>query len=327
MLTFEESKLFYSVIDENEEYRLIADKLESYLEHKEYARLNPDQLDNIWNRIDIVERDSIKEKFNYAKPKTGLFAYTNFLKVAVALIILMGTGLLTYNLLNHPNDQQLETVIATNKKTFRMLDDGTKIWLNKNSTFSYNKTFGKDKREITLTGEAYFDVARNTAIPLFIHAGDIDIEVKGTAFNVNAYKDSPIIQVALVRGLIQITDRSDLKRKVLLHPSEKLTLTTSKNNEQHKFFISAMRSETLFNDTKWKADTLSFNKERLKDLVVRMEKKFDLKIEIRSEKLKETRFSGTFINENIQQALEALKLSYPLSYTISNRLVVIKEDK
>ncbi|RYH21996.1 hypothetical protein EON65_19830 [archaeon] len=145
----------------------------------------------------------------------------------------MGTGFLTYKLLNHPADQQLETVITTNKKAFRMLDDGTKIWLNKNSTFSYNKAFGKDKREITLTGEAYFDVARNTAIPLFIHAGDIDIEVKGTAFNVNAYKDSRIIQVALVRGLIQITDRSDLKRKVLLHPSEKLTLTTSKNNEQH----------------------------------------------------------------------------------------------
>ena len=56
-----------------------------------------------------------------------------------------------------------------------------------------------------------------------------------------------------------------------------------------------------------------------------MEKKYDMKIEVQSEQLREKRFSGTFTNETIQQALEALKLSYPLTYTISNRLVVIKD--
>lgn len=72
-------------------------------------------------------------------------------------------------------------------------------------------------------------------------------------------------------------------------------------------------------------DTLIFRKEKLKDLAIRMEKKYQLKIEIQSEQLKEKRFSGTFSTETIQQALEALKLSYPLTYTISNGLVTIKD--
>ncbi|MEJ7779016.1 MAG: DUF4974 domain-containing protein [Daejeonella sp.] len=131
----------------------------------------------------------------------------------------------------------------------------------------------------------------------------------------------------VLRGLIQVSDRLDSKRKVLLHPNEKLIFNNSQNIGQNKFLVRSMKSGALLNDTKWIADTLIFNKEKLRDLTVRMEIKYDLKIEIYSEKLKDKRFSGTFTNENIQQALEALKLSYPLTYTINNRLVVIKDQQ
>lgn len=326
-LALEEIQSLDSITSQNEEYRLLAVKLENYFEQKEEIKPNTKQLDQIWKMIEISEAENVETKLSDLQPKPISFSFKNLLKVAAVIVVLMGTSFLSYKLFNSSVFDNFETLTTTNDKTFKLLDDGTKIWLNKNSKLSYNAAFGQRKREIILTGEAYFDVAKNQAIPLFIQAGNIDIEVKGTAFNVNAYQGKDDIEVALVRGLIQVTDRLDSKRTVLLHPNEKFTLNSANHNKEHHFFVRAIEKEALLNDTKWIADTLTFNKEKLVTLAVRLEKKYDLKITIESEKLKEKRFSGTFINENIQQALEALKLSYPLTYTINNRLVVIKDEK
>lgn len=320
----EESVLLKSMIRDNEEYKKISIELELYFKEKKDYQTNITQLNHLWEMIKVDQNESFNGKFDYSENRENTFLYTSWLKIAAIFVVLIGTGIMGYRLLTNAA-QNSDMVTTTSVKTFKMLDDGTKIWLNKNSKLSYNSEFGQQKREITLEGEAYFDVAKNAAIPLFIHAGNIDIEVKGTAFNVNAYSSGGDIEVALVRGLIEVRDRLNSKRKVLLHPNEKLTFNNSKNIDQDNFLVRSVESAALWNDTRWIADTLIFNKEKLKDLAVRMEKKFDLKIEVQSEKLKEKRFSGTFVNENVQQALEALKLSYPLTYTIHNRLVIIKD--
>lgn len=321
-LDLEEIELLNQAIIENEAYKLIANQLGNYLQEKGDIKSNPSQLAAIWERIEIQEQANVGLNFNYFEPKRNA-VFIKIIRVAAVLVVLMGIGILGYKLWFNP--EHFDTIVTSNEKTFKLLDDGTKIWLNKNSKLSYNTTFGKKKREIILTGEAYFDVAKNKAIPLYIQAGNVEIAVKGTAFNVNAYQGKNDIKVALVRGLIQVTDRLDRKRTVLLHPNEKFTL--NHNQKQVSFLASPIALAALLKETSWRADTLTFNKEKLVDLAIQMEKKFDVKIVIESEKLKEKRFSGTFVNENIQQALEALKLSYPLTYTINNRLVVIKDGK
>lgn len=324
-ITEEDNVRLDRMIDGNEEYRLLAVKLDRHFKETTDFKPNTAQLNHVLETIKTDGDENFNGKFDYSKPKRNLFLHTNLLKMAAMFVVLVGTSILGYHLLSNNKGQNFDTLTTTKGKTFRMLDDGTKIWLNKNSTMSYNKAFGQHKREIILEGEAYFDVVKNTAIPLVIQVGNIDIEVKGTAFNVNAHKDVQQIEVALVRGLIQVSDRLDSKRKVLLHPNEKLIFNTSENSKQNEFLVKSMELEALLNDTKWIADTLLFKKEKLIDLVVRMEKKYDLKITVQSEQLKEKRFSGAFTNETINQALEALKLSYPLTYTINNRLVVIKD--
>jgi transmembrane sensor len=320
------SEILDQAIANNEEYRLLAAKLGRYFKDKKTLQPKLDQLNHTWQMIAAAEKEYFTGNFDYSAPKKSRIFSSTLFKVAAVLVLLIGAGVLGYNLLNRNADLDFNSVIATNQKTFKMLDDGTKIWLNKKSSISFNKTFGKHKREIFLDGEAYFDVVKNKAVPLFIHAKNIDIEVKGTAFNVKAYKENPQIQVALIRGLIQVTDRLDSKHKVLLKPNEKLIFSNSPSNgSQNNFQIMPLKLSILLKETNWTSDTLVFHKEKLKDLAVRMEKKYDLKIEVQSEQLREKRFSGTFTNETIQQALAALKLSYPLTYTISNRLVVIKD--
>jgi transmembrane sensor len=310
-------------IQNNEDYRLLANEFERYFNHQKITEPKTVQLKRTWEMISVAENEGFKEKFDYSSSQKITFLHSPILKVAAMLILFLGAGLLGYHLLNKNN---LITIAATDQKSFRVLNDGTKIWLNKKSTLSYNEAFGENRREIFLEGEAYFDVTKNKAVPLIIHARNVDIEVKGTVFNVNAYKENDKIQVALVRGLIQVTDKLDSRHKVLLRPNEKLlVLATQTGIDQDDFVVLSMNPKVLLHDTKWIADTLTFRKEKLKDLAVRMEKKYDLKIDIQSEQLREKRFSGTFTNETIHQALEALKLSYPLTYTISSRLVVIKD--
>lgn len=319
-----ESEALAKAIESNEEYRLLTAELSQYFYQHQTIEPQLAKLEQTWQTIAIAEQEGFNPKFDYlAAPKTGTI-YMALLKVAAVLVLFIGAGLLGDYLLNHYPSEDFNVVASTNEKTFKLLDDGTKIWLNKKSTIRYNPAFGKEQREIFLEGEAYFDVAKNKEIPLFIHAGNIDIEVKGTAFNVNAYKENKAIQVALVRGSIEVSDRLNQDHKVLLKPNEKLIFSMLNTKDEH-FAVSPIAADLLFKETKWTSDTLTFNKEKLKDLALRMEKKYDLKIEVRSEQLKEKRFSGTFTNETIEQALAALKLSYPLTYTINNRLVVIKD--
>ncbi|SFH40050.1 FecR family protein [Pedobacter insulae] len=317
--------LLEQAIENNEEFKRLASEFEHYFKQHTVGSSNLEQLNHIWEMILIAEEEGFKEKFNYSLPRKAIFAGLPMLKIAAMLVIFIGASLLGYQFLYRNADPGLVKIVATNQKLFKMLDDGTKIWLNKRSVISYNEDYGKHKREIFLEGEAYFDVTTNKKVPLIIHASKIDIEVKGTAFNVKAYKENKEIQVALVRGLIQVTDKLDSNHKILLKPNEKLIFSATENKAQNNFMVLAMASQVLLGDTKWVADTLVFRKEKLKDLVLRMEKKYDLNIEIQSEQLKEKRFSGTFTNETIHQALAALKLSYPLTYTINKRLVVIKD--
>jgi transmembrane sensor len=320
-----ENEILDRALKSNEEYKSLAAEISNYFHHRKTEGPQADRLKNVWEIIAKTEHEDLQGRFNYSAPKTTTFSYASVFKIAAVLCVLISVSIVGYQLLNRNSKQAFDNLTTTNNKSFKVLDDGTKIWLNKKSSISFNKAFGKDKREIFLKGEAYFDVVKNAAIPLFIHAGNIDIEVKGTAFNVNAYNEDQEIQVALIRGSIQVTNRLNKHNKVLLKPNEKLIYANYHLEKDNGFLVIPMGSKLVSGVAKWTSDTLVFQKERLKDLVKRMEKKYSVKIEIQSDKLEEKRFSGTFTDETIQQALEALKLSYPLVYTINDRLIIIRD--
>lgn len=323
-ISIEENELLTIAVNSNDEYKQIADKLTKYFKQHKTKNSKTDKLRSTWTMIARAEAEDFQGTFNYTTTKNR-FNAANFIKIAAVLILLLASTLIVYKS-QRGNDQEIQSIITNNNKSFKLLEDGTKIWLNKNSVLSYNASFGKSKREISLQGEAYFDVVKNSTIPLFIHVGNINIEVKGTAFNVNAYSEKPNIQIALIRGLIQVSHITDPKNKVLLKPNQKIIIPSALvHGEIGKFSIQPINTLALLNETRWTSDTLIFRKEKLKDLAIQLEKKYELKIEIRSAQLKERRFSGVFTTETIQQVLDALKLSYPLTYTISNKWVIIKD--
>lgn len=326
-ISLKEEEELARAIGNDENFKQIAVRLTAYFENRKDNHSGVDtseKLKSTWETIAMAEQQSFVPEYDHTEPAVATFSATYFLKIAAVFLVVLGLVLTTYNLLNNSSALKFDMVSTAGDKRYKTLDDGTEVWLNRGSSIRFNQRFGKEKREIFLEGEAFFDVAKNEGIPLFIHVSNLNIEVKGTAFNVNAYHKRANIEVSLLRGLIEITSDLDKANRVLLKPNEKLIAATVDIGSGQILKVIPVSAEGQLGDTRWAEDSLVFKKEKLKDLVSRLEKKYAITIEIQKEELKDKRFSGSFDGESLKEALNALRLSYPFTYTINDKLVIIK---
>ena len=97
------------------------------------------------------------------------------------------------------------TVTVPRGKEFSLrLSDGTQVWLNSESSLVFPVRFGDGPREVTVTGEAYFDVAHDASRRFVVHADTVSVSVYGTAFNISSYADEGAIETTLVRGSVEV---------------------------------------------------------------------------------------------------------------------------
>ncbi|HEX3165752.1 MAG TPA: FecR family protein, partial [Chitinophagaceae bacterium] len=127
-----------------------------------------------------------------------------------------------------PAEQAISSVVTKNgNRTKIVLPDGSQVWLNAGSTLDYNNSvFNKDLREVTLNGEAYFDVTKNADKPFIIHTKKMDVKVIGTVFNVRSYNYEKTAEASLIRGSIEVTLKDRKDQKIILKPNEKISIAT-----------------------------------------------------------------------------------------------------
>ncbi len=274
---------------------------------------------------------------------------TRFLRYTAAILLIIAIGLAGYFLgkgkLKSITDDYCEIVVPYGGKSSVILPDGSKVWLNAGSRMKYNRLFDVDSREVFLEGEAYFDVAKEK-FPFTVHTSHLDIQVLGTVFNVKSYPDEDKIETTLVEGTISIKTRKS-EKAILLKPKEKLTFHKQEEKsevvrEQKQVGTDEVRSkapvtmapvekiiqkvniiENIDTDesTCWKDGTLIINKEPLESLTRKLERKFDITFDFRSEKLKHYTYTGTLRDFPLEQVLKALKLTSPIKYTIDGKVV------
>lgn len=301
---------------ENEEFAALDKSLSNYSPREPVSTVQTDRhLQKVWERIGIQDSEHVQ-------PKKTISLDPLVWKIAAAVLVFLTAGLL-YTYLPGADQMQMAEVRTGNDKLFITLDDGTSVWLNKNSSLRYNEAFGQKVRKVELSGEAFFDVAKNPAVPMNIEAGKIIISVKGTAFNVQAYQPANSVVVALVRGLVEVFDRDNQQNRIALKPNQQLLYSVGQS-EGSKFSISDIHMAGSLSKLQWRNDSLVFRKEKFRNLAVQLEDKYQVKIEIRDERLKEKRFSGMFSDEKLSEAMEALKLSYPFQYQIKDKQVIIE---
>ena len=331
--------------------------------------INNDDMNDDWNIIldkigKTTEYQLIKPKDQQLetpnifsnKAKKGLYS---ILKVAAIFILAFSLSYTIFYFTSNTSykDSQAYNELITSKgqKSRLILSDGTKIWLNSESTLKYPSVFDKKKREVILVGEAYFDVQKHgNNVPFIVKTSEIDIEVTGTSFNVMAYPDEDIIETTLVEGSITLfrsNDKLPSMQPIYLKPDQKATLikkgsqinlskinikkpTLAISNEHMQNGLSKGKEQIVISPeidilphTAWKDDKLIFKSESLENICYKLEKWFDVEINITDYKLGKTCYTGKFTHkESLNQVLEIIGLTTPIQYTFDKNLIIINKS-
>ena len=243
-----------------------------------------------------------------------------------------------------PAEQGISSIVTKNgNRTKIVLPDGSQVWLNAGSNLDYNNSvFNKNLREVTLNGEAYFDVTRDPDKPFIIHTKKMDIKVLGTVFNVRSYGNEKIAEASLIKGSIEVTLKDRKDQKIVLKPNEKISIaneepkaepkqnkiTLAKNNISPvpQIVVKELKPNPTYNiigEIAWTQNKLYFEDENLEDIALRMERWFGKKVTIANESLKTVHYTGNFESETMEEVLSYLKLSRSFSFRIGNDNVVI----
>ncbi|MDE7437622.1 MAG: DUF4974 domain-containing protein [Muribaculaceae bacterium] len=270
---------------------------------------------NIWDNLhapfspDEIDLDEATRKILSAtgsgesQRKNPLKHILNIWK-GVAAILFIPLLVLTVYLFSSKEDKTGENPVmlyaAYGSRVETILPDGSKVWLNANSTLSYPQEFASDKREVELAGEGYFQVESDRSHPFLVKTKDFIVEAYGTEFNVNSYQQNALQQsVTLVKGNVDVTINSG--NSYQLSPGEHLTYSDGKikihsNAEVGKYCC-------------WKEGALNFNDNTLGEIFTRLSEIYDVEFDVRNPEIESYRYHATFEGESLEEILKLIEMS------------------
>jgi transmembrane sensor len=288
-----------------------------YWNNQETDQTNSQRLfDDLSSRIAAEESKQKLSSGKRSKQWIYMAAASIVLLIAVALVLSGG---------NNPEDKLRTEVITTSIRSNKTitLEDGTVIRLNGSSSLS-KRHITAGSREVTLVGEAYFNVAKDPKRPFTVHTEKMDIKVLGTEFNVRAYPYQQH-QTALIHGAIKVTLHDTGKSVIYLRPSDKLTVDIDVNKhdlEKIKHYTTEDSSAVI--ETAWMTGQLVFRDQSFETLAGLLEVRYGLPIVFQSDKVKKFRFNGTFKKETLQEVLYILsRTGTPFAYKFEDGKVYI----
>ncbi len=276
-------------------------------------------------------------------------------RIAAMVLVLLSAGL-GYFFINARNDSGTmarnsslkESLVAQKgSRTRSMLPDGSTVWLNAGSQLHYINDFNGETREVSLEGEAYFDIAKKENQPFIVHTGGIRIRVLGTAFNVKSYPEDKNVETTLFHGRVQVDRMVEVndspEREIIdLRPNQKLILPKqaamqgqelSKEIQpaqilsQADFIIapidSTKKEEERF-ETAWLFSRLEFRGDNFEQLAYKLERWYDVEVRFTDENVKKLNFNGSFEKESVAEAFAALQTALPyFTYKIENNVITV----
>lgn len=296
--------------------------LEEHITNWNATQANGDAIDPILQtKLNDIKKRIDQEVHQTIAPKKAVLPWRPY-AAAAAIAGVLATGYILFSRLSAPHAETF-AVQAGEKRSLR-LPDGSQVILNGGSSLILSDAFTTGNREVTLTGEAYFDVAQNASHPFVIHTTSMDIKVLGTAFNVRSYPDEAMDETSLIRGKVQITLKKAGNQAVdyVLLPMQKLVVTKSNNADAdnnvaankpaHIDSLQKNRQIDNLAETAWTENKLAFNNETLETVADKMEKWYGITVEIRNETLKTIPYTGSFDGETLEKVIETIQYSIPM---------------
>lgn len=196
-----------------------------------------------------------------------------------------------------------------------VLSDGTKVWLNADSELSFPVKFLGKKREISLLGEAYFEVAENREKPFVIHAQENSVEVLGTAFNLRSYADEDRVETTLVKGSVKLNTADD--KTLVLSPGQQGIIAAD-----HSLTVKNVDTRLY---TSWKDGMFTFKSMALEEIMKTFSRWYDIEVVYENEALKQLHFTGNMKRyEEINPHLRLISFTTNVDFEIEDHKILVK---
>ncbi|HEY5408368.1 MAG TPA: FecR domain-containing protein [Ginsengibacter sp.] len=209
----------------------------------------------------------------------------------------------------------------TNPRGSKVVDitlaDGTKVWLNAESSLRYPVAFAGNERKVEITGEAYFEVTHNAAMPFKVQKDSTEITVLGTHFNVNAYDDEKSLKVTLLEGSVKVSVSSPSPKErawVRLKPGEQAEVSSG---------IKLIKGIDLDQVMAWKNGRFEFNGSTIQPIMRQLARWYDVEIEYRGPIPTDNFMGGTSRQENISEMLKILEQTKAVHFLIEGKKVIV----
>jgi|TARA_R110002050_G_scaffold300717_1_gene471808 transmembrane sensor len=284
----------------------------NYQEFKEFVSQN--QFAQVDSEEAVKSWRQLKEKISYRSKhkKSKRIFVPAWLKIAAIVVVALLSGFYVHLILDKNDFEtfQNEVIVANGEKAQVILSDGTKVYLNSGTHFRYPSVFSRRKREVSLTGEAFFDVAANKSNPFVIETPTFDVKVLGTSFNVKTYLEDDGNTVTLHSGEVTILNED---KEYKIEPGEKYIFNTK--TQQSEITKTSVEKSFL-----WKEGIIVIDDLNLEEICRVLERRFDVRIVIADDKYKEIRYSGQFkSHERLDEILNLIRETSPIkfNYTIN----------
>lgn len=325
-LSLEEKEAFDHLLQSSPDFKKEVDDIrfiwETTVELKLHKQINIQQN---WKKVSKqINADKYKKKV------------LNFIRTAAA-VLLIPVLIATYTLFNTLKEwnnipvEQIEQTSAYGLISKVILPDGSEVWLNSGSSISYPKRFTNNKRNVQLTGEAYFKVTSNKSNRFdVVTSSGLQVSAYGTEFNVKAYEDEDNIEATLAKGHVEVSEIGQPITRVLL-PGEQIIYYKNTNSMK-------IDKVNLAVETSWKDGKMIFRRANMNEIVQRLARHFNVEIKLEGEELYDYKYSATFTTETLHEVLLLLEKTAPIKctviepkqtddFTYSRRTVIIKTVK
>jgi transmembrane sensor len=196
-----------------------------------------------------------------------------------------------------------------------VLPDGTHVWLNSASSLSYPVEFAGNERRVKLTGEAYFEVAKNKDKPFYVNSNNVQVRVLGTHFNISAYNDDDELKATLLEGSVQVSKNNS---QSLLKPGQQAVI----NNGADMIRVSQANINEVM---AWKNGYFIFNDDNIATILKKVSRWYDVDVEQRGN-FEGQHFGGTFYRtKGIDELLKNLEKIGKVHFKITGRRVTAME--
>jgi len=229
--------------------------------------------------------------------------------------LLIGSLLTIYKITNTSKPQQFAIQEITSPPGIRsqiLLPDGTKVWLNSESSIKFNLPFDQAQRNVALSGEAFFDVHKNPKVPFVVKSGNVAVSVLGTRFNFKAYDQENKVEVVLEEGKINLNTTKDHGGpEVTMNPGERAVYDKTDHSTQ----ITNVKIDKYI---AWHSGRLVFDDTPLPEVAAQLDRWYGIEVVLIGPQIENYKITTTFENESLNQVLDLLELSSPIDVKYEN---------